>query len=61
MGQYADKKYPQKQDHQFHCAQANELKEIGSVQTINRRHEPQGEEFNEQTKANQYNFERRPF
>jgi len=51
MGQYADKKYPQNQDHQFHCAQANELKEIGSVQTINRRHEPQGEEFNEQTKA----------
>jgi|TARA_B100001013_G_scaffold30738_1_gene16662 hypothetical protein len=61
MGQYADKKYPQNQDHQFHCAQANELKEIGSVQTINGRHEPQGEEFNEKTKANQNNFERRLF
>jgi hypothetical protein len=61
MGQDADKKYPQNQDHQFHCAQANELKEIGSVQTIYRRHEPQGEEFNEKTQANQNNFERRLF
>jgi len=37
------------------------LKKIGSIQTINRGHEPQGEKFNEQTKTNQNNFDRRLF
>ena len=61
MSQYADKKYSQNQNDHLHYAQTNKLKKIGSIQTINRGHEPQGEKFNEQTKTNQNNFDRRLF